>query len=111
MLKEDILSSEDRAKPIRVDTPEWKCGHVFVRVITGTELDAYDMAVYKNNEAGTPIVRAELLVRAIADESGKRVFSDDDTISLGAKSGAVLDRLYDAARRINGMSRESQENL
>ncbi len=47
--------------------------------------------------------RAALLVRCLCDEQGNRLFTEADTEALGAKSGAVLDRLFDVAFKANAL--------
>ena len=48
--------------------------------------------------------RAKLVVRALVDENGDRLFKDQDAGALGAKSGAVLDRLFDIVAEMSGIS-------
>ena len=106
-LKDDILSCADRPEPVPVDVPEWKA-KLWLRVLTGTELNAYESAAYRDGKQGN--FRAEFLVRAICNESGERIFSDADVAKLGSRSGLVLDRLYDLARKLNRQSPEAVED-
>jgi hypothetical protein len=106
-MKDLILSSDDLPRE-RVAVPEWKCEHVWIRALSGTERDAYESSLVEFDERGKRVVnvdngRARFLVKCIIDESGNRIFSDDDAPALGVKSGAVLDRLYDVARRLSKM--------
>ena len=38
------------------------------------------------------------------DESGQRLFTDEEADLLGAKSGAALDRVFAIAQKLNGLS-------
>jgi hypothetical protein len=56
-------------------------------------------------------VRATLLSLVLVDGKGERMFSQDDVKALGDKNGAVLARLADVAMRVNGLTKESVEEL
>jgi hypothetical protein len=56
-------------------------------------------------------MRAKLLVKCLVDEAGERLFTDQDAPALGAKNGAVIDRLYDVAARLSGLSEEEKAEL
>jgi hypothetical protein len=113
LARDAILAAQD-LKNEKVEVPEWG-GYVFVRCMTGTERDAFENEAYvvkgKNVEINPENFRARLLVKVLADEQGKRIFTDEDLISLGAKSARILDRLFAVATRINGLSREDVKDL
>lgn len=84
--------------------PEWG-GFVYLREITAEERGLFDAKVldldgrkdYRN-------VRAALLLLALSDSTGRRLFADDSQIDkLNQKSAKVLDRLFNRARELNGM--------
>jgi len=56
-------------------------------------------------------VRARLCAISIVDETGKRMFSDEDVRALGRKSAAALDRVFAAAQRLSGLTDEDVEEL
>jgi hypothetical protein len=56
-------------------------------------------------------MRAKLLVKCLIDEAGERLFTDQDAPALGAKSGAVIDKLYDVASRLSGLSEEEKKEM
>lgn len=102
---------------VRVDVPEWGDGaHVFVRVLTGTERDAWEVysveqqRLYRS-EVGYPGFRAALLVRCLCDEKGERIFLDTDVEELGKQPASVVSRLFDAAHKLNGISKSDVEEL
>ena len=97
LTKITILSAPDSA-PTPIDVPEWG-GTVCVRVMTGTERNQWESQL----DAHRSNFRASLLVRCLCDESGARMFEDSDAEALGAKSGVVLDRLFDVAFKANGL--------
>ncbi|MFJ2004820.1 hypothetical protein [Streptomyces chartreusis] len=116
-----ILEAED-VQIKSVDVPEWG-GEVLVRGLTGIERDAYEAGIQqiRPKPDGTKEVvfvrdnaRAKLLVKCLIDDNGTRLFKDTDAPALGKKNGAVIDRLYDVAAELSGLSdgadREAEGN-
>ena len=109
--KDQIFSAEDL--PYRdIEVPEWH-GTVRVKTMTGMEREAFEGSLW-DRSGETPIYkpehfRAKLLSKCIVDEKGERLFSDKDIEKLSGKSAKALDRLFDAAQEINGISREEQK--
>jgi hypothetical protein len=113
-----ILAADD-IETEKVPVPEWG-DDVIIRGLTGEELDAYQASRRQFRNAGTPQqelifvqdnARASLLVKCLVDEHGERLFTDQDAGDLGMKNGKVLDKLYDVAARLSGLSGEEQEVL
>lgn len=116
MLSRDaILAADDLEKEL-VAVPEWG-GDVWVRCMTGTERDEWEASVVQmdnkgqNPKADLRNIRAKLVVRCVIDEAGVRLFGEDDTVALGAKSAAALDRLYAVAARLSKISKEDEKEL
>lgn len=109
LTKDAILGAVDSAAEA-VEVPEWK-GTVYIRVMSGTERDAFEGSVTKDGKVTVENIRAKLLVKTLSDETGKRLFTDADLAALGAKSGRVLDRLFAEAKRVNGMTKNDVEEL
>jgi hypothetical protein len=112
--RDAILGAEDR-KTEDVPVPEWG-GEVRVRSLSGAERDAYEAHIVQVKADGSRTlnvknVRAKLVSLSVVDEDGGRLFSDDDAEALGEKSAAALDRVFDAARRLSGLSEDDIEEL
>jgi hypothetical protein len=100
--------------------PEWG-DEVIIRGLTGDELDAFQGSVrqFRPTFDGKGMeavliqegMRAKLLVKCLVDEAGERLFTDQDAPALGAKNGAVIDRLYDIASRLSGLSEEEKAEM
>lgn len=111
--RDAILAAEDRPTE-DVDVPEWG-GTVRLRALSGAERDAFETSML--DQRGKPTAarlqnfRARLLAASIVGEDGQRLFTDKDVATLGAKSGAVIDRLFERARRLSGMAREDVDAL
>jgi hypothetical protein len=103
--KAAILAADD-LKSAEVPVPEWG-GIVRVRMMTGTDRDALEQSMVLFNEDGTrkPNVanyKAKLVAFTLVDEQGKRMFADDEIAHVAAKSAAVIDRIFEAAQKLNG---------
>lgn len=114
LTRDAILGANDRAMEL-VDVPEWG-GQVWVRALSGTERDAYEASLVTVRRDGSQRfnmenVRARLVSMAMVDGAGERLFSDADVKALGAKSAQALDRVFDAARKLSGLSDEDVEEL
>ena len=115
--KDDILRAKDTVTE-DVDVPEWG-GTVRVKALSGLERDRWEQSLLVETKQGSKTVlkpdmanaRAKLCALCIVDEKGNRVFSPDDVQLLGNKSGAALDRVYDVAQRLSGLSPEDVEDL
>lgn len=112
--REQILGAQDR-KTEDVEVPEWG-GTVRVRSLSGSERDAYEAGIVQLRGDGSrkftlQNARARLVSLSLCDENGERMFTDADIIKLGDKSALALERVFDAARRLSGLSDEDVEEL
>jgi hypothetical protein len=113
-LKDQIIGAEDLSHE-DVDVPEWDV-MVRVRGLSGTDRDAYEAKAVAVRKGGQDVelrlqdFRSRLLVKCLYDpKTDERVFDDNDIKALGAKSGVVIERLFNVARRLSGMDNESLE--
>jgi len=111
--RDAILAADDREYEV-VPCPEWG-GEVRLRSLTGAERDAYEQSLVqtrgKSREMNLRNARAKLVALCAVDESGKRLFTDADVNALGKKNAKPLDRLFDAARRLSGLSGDDVDRL
>lgn len=110
---EQIESVDDRKwEDVHVD--EWG-GQVRILGLSGEERDAYEAAMVDAKQAGKGATirlanfRSKLVAKSIVGEDFKRLFPDSKVKVLAAKSGAVIDRLWDKTRELSGMEKESVE--
>src|SRR4051794_20112140 len=111
LTKDQILSASDLpTEPVQV--PEWG-GCVYLRTMSGTERDSFEQGIVDARKSGTELVniRARLAVKTVCDQSGTRLFTDDDADALGKKSGKALDRIFEVAQRLNGIGEKDVEEL
>ena len=115
--RDQILGADDlgvRSVPV----PGWG-GVVLMRGLTGKERDRFEAdnarragnAGAAGQERALQNIRARLVVRCLVDKAGDRLFSDQDAEALGEKSGAILDRLFDVAAELSGITPANVEAM
>ena len=108
--KEQILKADD-SKTIEVDVPEWG-GTVMIGTMSGFARDQFEAAILgKNGGANTVNIRAKLAASTLIDEQGNLLFTAKDVTALGKKSAAALDRVFEAAQKLNRISDTDVEEL
>lgn len=112
--RDDILNVADL--PIEeIPVPEWG-GSVLVRGMTGAERDAFEASIVQlkgGNKSSVDMrnIRAKLVAMSLVDESGERLFSQADVELLGKKSAAALQRIFEAAQKLSGLTTADVEEL
>jgi hypothetical protein len=113
LTRDQILNHDDLQRE-RVEVPEWS-GEVYVRTMTGSERDAYEMRMVADREsggvAGIHDIRATLAALTVCSEDGAPIFSLADIEALGRKSCAALDRVCEVAQRLNRLTAADIEEL
>ncbi len=113
--KSEILTSQDIPSEI-IEVPEWG-GQVYVTGLSGTERDYFEKMVTQMRRPGvvnydTSNIRAKLCSLGIKDQdTGKRMFDDDEIDALGKKSRSALDRVAAAIQRLSAISQEDVDKL
>lgn len=110
--REAILAADDlKIEP--VDVPEWG-GRVFVRSLSGIQRDALDGDGLRRKKAGQSDwehFRGRYAAACVCDEEGAALFTLSDVEALSAKSASALDRIYEKADELNGISASAMEEL
>jgi hypothetical protein len=112
LTKGDIVGVMKKVQVKKIPVPEWG-GEIFVKVMTASENDSFELAAYDKKSPTFGKIRAGLCVRCICDEQGNRLFSDDpgEIESLGEGNGNAIERIFDAARKLNKKSEKEIEEL
>lgn len=110
-----LLAAASQPLPLeRVDVPELG-GAVFIRGMSGTERDAWEKSLIvgkgKRASVDTTNVRARLVCRVACDEAGKRLLEDSDASALGGLRVDALNKLFEVAQRLSGVSDADVEEL
>lgn len=111
--REQILQANDLVTE-EIAVPEWG-GAVLVRSLTGEERDAYEASVVDQRGKDTKVnlrnARAKLVAWAVVDEQGERIFTQADVQALGKKNASALQRVFDVAMRLAGISEADIKEL
>jgi|SRR6476661_6002529 len=113
--REEIIQVDDR-KLKEVPVPEWG-GSVMIRSLTGRERDDFEQSTVKTNKRGQQEqnfenFRARFVALCVVDENGRRLFQSRQEVALlGNKSVAALQRIFNEAQEMNGMSQEDVDEL
>jgi len=111
--KDAILNARD-VKGEEVEVPEWN-GTVFIRVMDGSCRDHFEQTCQERySETGEKKydgMKALLLVLTLSDRNGVMLFDEADIDALNAKSGAVIDRLFQKALQVNGIGKKAMEEI
>ncbi len=102
--KDAILAAQD-CKVVAVEVPEWG-GTVYVRTISGTERDSFDASLLPDPDSkrrNFANIRARFVALVLCDEKGVRLCKNEEASALGAKSSLVLNRIWQAGRKLNAM--------
>lgn len=106
LTRDAIAEAEDVEYDI-VPCPEWG-GDVRLRSIRGTQRDAYEQSLVVEKSGSRQMnlrnARAKLIILCAVDEAGHLLFTADDLNMLGRKNAKPLDRLFDACRKLAGLS-------
>lgn len=113
LTRDAILAADDRPSE-EVAVPEWG-GTVMVRGLDGQGRDEFEASTYVTRGSvavrDTANIRAKLAARCVIGEDGQPLFTQQDVAALGAKSGAALDRVWEAASRLSGIGQQDAEEL
>jgi len=115
--REDIINIDD-VQTEEVEVPEWG-GKVTVKGLSGFERDKYEQSMVegqgKNTRLNMKNARARLVQACMVERKDgqlKPIFDQPGDIKrLGKKSGKALDRVYNVARKLSGLSEEDMDEL
>lgn len=115
--KAEVLGADDLERAT-VEVPEWgkdaegNPACVMIRMIMAKERDAFEASMNNGTDRNLANLRARLCALCIVDADGARLFRDEaDIKSLGEKSAKAVDRIFDACRKLNGMTNDEVEEL
>lgn len=121
-LTKDQIFAFDDMTTVDVDVPEWTAPGspmtvVRLKTLTGGERDKFesDSIDQRKGSGNTKMnlinLRARLVALTAVDEGGRKLFGDSDVIRLSAKSAIAVNRLFEAAQKLNGMTQEDVDEL
>jgi hypothetical protein len=117
LLNKTAILAADDLPTVDVPTPEWgEGGAVRLRMLTTSERVGWNIALRPDPEKPLNFANAHARLVALCaiGEDGKRLFTDAEATALGSKSGAVMARLFEAAREISKLGevdiKEAEKN-
>jgi len=113
LTRDEILKADD-IEIEEVEVPEWG-GSVYVRGLTAEQRDQYEQSLIvrkgKKSDINLVNARARLVALTVVDENGDSLFTLADAEALGQKSAAALQRVFEVAQRLSGLTEEDVEEL
>lgn len=114
MLTRDTILAAKDLKTESIAVPEWG-GEVLIRVFSGTQRDRLDAFIARSVDEKGKIkdptgMRTLVVVLAACNEDGSALFRPEDMDALKAKSSIALNRIFDAASRLNGLAESGVES-
>lgn len=110
LTKEAILAADDRKTEV-VPVPEWG-GEVTIMTMSAEGRDVFEGLINSaDGKRNLNNFRAKLVAATAVDEKGALMFTENEVRALGRKSAAAMDRLADAATRLNQLSQADVEAL
>ena len=115
LTKEEFL----KKRPVRfedVEIPEWEA-KVRVKELMSSARDKWEQSNLEDKGKGQMKLRlqnarARLVAASVVDpESGELIFSDEDVLAIGGQSAAVIDRIYDVAARLSGITENDLDEI
>ena len=86
---------------------------IFVREMSARQRDEYEASIVTVNGTKTAPnfkdMRAKMVIAACCDADGTQIFRPEDAEFLSAKPSKVLDRICEAARKLNDFSADTPE--
>ena len=112
LLTRDMILKASSLRTEEVEVPEWG-GTVLVRELNGRQRDEWEasLAVQRGKQMVPDVanMRAKLVARTVVGEDGEPVFTQQDVNALGELSAAALDRVFEVASRLSGLSEADLE--
>lgn len=113
LTRDAILAAPDLPTE-EVQVPEWG-GVVFVRGLTGAQRDRFEASIVELRGRKRILhledIRARLVAMTVVDADGRRLFTDQDVPALSGKSASALQRVFEVAQRLSGLSSTDIEEL
>lgn len=108
--KSRILASPPKFEAIHI--PDWGGdeGKYSIRVLTGRELDQLSKLLKESIKGNVELIREQMVILFLGDESGKRVFEMSDLEKVSALDGMVLERVAREGVRVNKLTDEGVQD-
>jgi len=86
----------------------------YIRSLSGLEVDAYRTSITVGKGSNVSVnqrgMRAKLVVLALGNPDGTRMLTDRDVQVVQAWPSSILERIFDRARKYNGLTDEDTDD-
>ncbi len=112
LTRNQILKAKDSVEEW-VPTPEWgEDTEVLVKTWSASERDEFDRVLGSMQEGGKIEARSLMVALSVVDHKTKLpLFSTDDIAALSKKSNKPMDRIFQAAMRLNPVNEEAENAI
>jgi hypothetical protein len=112
LTRQDIVAAQDILTET-VEVPEWD-GAVIIKMMSGADRDRFENSMVVVGPDGKRIanmtnMKSKLVAMCAVDEKGNLLFGADEVDHLAAKSSAAIERLYEAAQKLNALEPKDAE--
>ena len=116
LTKGDIFNAVD-SRIEEVDLTEYWGGSVFIKNLTGSERDVYEMSILEGKGDDDKInlknARIDLVIMTTYGDSECKelLFTSEDKEKLNEKSARPLNKIFAVSQRLSGLRKEDIEEL
>jgi len=105
-----MVQAAPKRPPLRVEIPELGEGtYVFVRAASGNDRDALEAAMVQLGEQRLQNLRARVFLWSTINDAGEPIFANEDLAWLGEQDALMLDRVFEANAKHNGIFKNASE--
>jgi hypothetical protein len=108
ILTAEQIRNQNDLKIEIVDVPEWG-GEVKIKEMNVRQRGEFELWV-KKNENNLVEIRERLLVMVVVDDDGMPLFKESDVSVLQQKNAVPVDRIFEAAIKLNKLSNKSLDD-
>jgi len=105
-----MVQAAPKRPPLRVEIPELGEGtYVFVRAASGNDRDALEAAMVQLGEQRLQNLRARVFLWSTINDAGEPIFANEDLAWLGEQDSVMLDRVFEANAKHNGIFKNASD--
>ena len=112
-IRTSILASNDLPRE-SLECPEWG-QTLHVRTLTGAERDEFENTVQSasKGKGGLDLrgLKIKLVLLTLCDDHGDLLFDATDALVLNSKSSKVIDRIFQVAQKLNGLTADDVDEM
>jgi hypothetical protein len=116
ILNKEALLAATALPRERVDLPELgKDAYIYIQGMTGSQRDEWETSLVRgrgnHRKVDTLNIRAKLVVRCAVNDDGSLMFTNGEAEAVGQIRVDVLQRLFEVAQRLSGVSDKDADEL